>query len=114
MYRVSLMTNDRLVVNKWIEADSVREGTSGATWEFLDADGFVLRRLRKASVRSFEVVEDRRKVIPFDRKPDPSRLGLARDFPQHSSDSQPDELFRKTSKAAGRTPAPKPGQPPAR
>ena len=114
MYRISLATNGRLVANnEWVAADSVREGTSGATWEFLDADGFVLLRLPKASVQSFEIVEDRRKVLPFERKPHPSRLEPARDFPQLLSDSQIDELLTKSRKAAGKTPVRKPRQSPA-
>ena len=115
MYRILLRTNDRLVVNnEWVEAVTVREGKSGAMWEFLDGNGFVVRRLPKAWVQSYEVTEDRRRDLPLEHpKPDPSRHVPVGDFPRSVSDSQKQNSLRETSNVPGRPPGQKPGQPPA-
>ena len=116
MYRILLRTNDRLVVNnEWVEAVTVREGKSGAMWEFLDGNGFVVRRLPKAWVQSYEVTEDRRRDFPIEHpKPDPSRLEPVADFPRAVSDSQKQNSLPATSNVPGRPRGQKPGQPPAR
>jgi hypothetical protein len=116
MYRILLRTNERLVVNnEWVDAVTVREARSGAMWEFLDGNGFVVRRLPKAWVQSYEIAEDRRKDLPLEYhpKPDPSRLEPV-DSPRPVPDLQKQRLSPESSNVPGRHPAQEPGQPPAR
>jgi preprotein translocase subunit SecA len=50
----------------WLDAHDVREGDSGTSWEFVDQENRVIRRLEKTRVRSFMVTPDRRKPRPLE------------------------------------------------
>ena len=59
MYRIWLLASDPSACKEeWVDAVTVQE--AGPLWEFLDAGGFVIRRVPKVQVQSFTAATDRR------------------------------------------------------
>lgn len=67
MYRVYLIpTVESPRTELWLDAHGVREGDAGTSWEFVDQEDRVIRRLEKTTVASFIVTPDRRKPRPLE------------------------------------------------
>jgi len=62
MYRIFLVPAEEFAPKElWLDAHRVLETDCGEFWDFVDQEGSLVRRLAKASVKSFEVTPDRRK-----------------------------------------------------
>jgi hypothetical protein len=67
MYRVFLIpTEENPKSELWLDAYDVHEGDGGTSWEFVDQENRVIRRLEKNRVKSFVVAPDRRKPRPLE------------------------------------------------
>lgn len=67
MYRVFLIpTEGNPRSELWLDAHDVHEGDGGTSWEFVDQENRVIRRLEKTRVKSFIVTPDRRKPRPLE------------------------------------------------
>ena len=67
MYRVFLIPTEASPRSElWLDAHDVLEGDAGTSWEFVDQENRVIRRLEKTTVASFIVTPDRRKPRPLE------------------------------------------------
>jgi hypothetical protein len=67
MYRVFLIpTEENPRSELWLDAHEVREGYGGASWDFVDDENRLVRRLEKTRVKSFIETPDRRKPRPLE------------------------------------------------
>ena len=67
MYRVFLIPTDENPKSElWLDAHDVHEADEGTSWEFVDQENRVIRRLEKTRVKSFVVTPDRRKPRPLE------------------------------------------------
>lgn len=67
MYRVFLIPTEESPRSElWLDAHDVREGDGGTSWEFVDQENRVIRRMEKTTVESFVVTPDRRKPRPLE------------------------------------------------
>ena len=67
MYRVFLIPTDENPKSElWLDAHDVHETDAGTSWEFVDQENRVIRRLEKTRVKSFVVTPDRRKPRPLE------------------------------------------------
>lgn len=67
MYRVFLVPSDEHPKSElWLDAYDVHEADEGTSWEFVDQENRVIRRLEKTRVKSFVVTPDRRKPRPLE------------------------------------------------
>ena len=67
MYRVFLIPSEESPRTElWLDAYEVHESEAGTCWDFVDQQNRLVRRLDKASVKSFIVAPDRRKPRPLE------------------------------------------------
>ena len=67
MYRVFLIpTEENLKTELWLDAHDVHETDGGDSWDFVDQENRLIRRLEKTRVKSFIVTPDRRKPRPLE------------------------------------------------
>ena len=70
MYRVFLIPTGELSPKElWLDAHAVHETDSGESWDFVDRDDHLVRKIAKSAVRAFEVTPDRRKPRPVEKDP---------------------------------------------